>query len=63
MIKVTECGKKGCTVEFHGMPILLAQEYAALTIQIAEHEPLILSLAQRLIEEATKNGKTDKCND
>lgn len=55
MIKVTECGNKGCTVEFHGMLILLAQEYAALTLRIAEKEPVILTLAQRLIEEATKN--------
>lgn len=63
MIKVTECGNKGCTVEFHGIPLLLAQEYAALTLRIAEKEPVILTVAQRLIEEATKNGKTDKCND
>ena len=63
MIKVTECGKQGCTVEFYGMPILLDQEYVALTLRIAEQEPVILTLAQRLIEEATKNGKTDKCND
>lgn len=63
MIKVTECGANGSTVEFYGMPITLAQEYAALTLRIAEQEPVILTLAQRLIEEVTKNGKTDKCND
>ena len=63
MIKVTECSNHGSTVEFYGNAYTLAQEYAALTLQIAEQESVILTLAQRFIEEATKNGKTDKCND
>ena len=63
MIKVTECGKKGCTVQFSGNAYVVAQQYAALTLHIVDECPDILKVAQHLIEETLYNGKTDKCND
>lgn len=34
MIKVTETGKKGCTIEISGRADLLCKEYVALTLRL-----------------------------
>lgn len=65
MIRVKPCGAHGSTVEFAGDGYTLAQEYAALTLEIADRAPDVLTMAQQLIEMEAKlrYGKTDKCND
>lgn len=64
MIKVEETGSKGCTINYYGPAEIVAQQYAALTLSIAEREPEVLVRAQQLIDlEVKRHGKTDKCND
>lgn len=60
MIKVSETGSKGCTVEFYGTAEVVAQQYAALTMSLAENELEVLVRAQQLIDQEVKrNDKTD----
>lgn len=66
MIRVKPCGDHGSTVEFAGDSYTLAQEYAALTLRIADRDPEVLTLAQQIIETEVKlrNGeKADLHND
>lgn len=58
MIKVTEAGKKGCTIEIAGPAELLCKEYVALTLRLTEVAPQIIATAGCILSEVT-NDKTD----
>ena len=58
MIKVTETGKKGCTIEIAGPVDLLCKEYVALTLRLMEVAPQIIATAGCILSEVT-NDKTD----
>ena len=59
MIKVTETGKKGCTIEIAGPADLLCKEYVALTLRLTEVAPQIIATAGCILSEVKKNDKAD----
>lgn len=58
MIKVSEAGDKGCTIEIYGNAEIVAQQYVSLTATLNDKYPAILLRASKLLEEIT-NDKTD----
>ena len=58
MIKVSEAGDKGCTIEIYGNAEIVAQQYVSLTAALNEKYPAILLRASKLLEEVA-NDKTD----
>lgn len=58
MIKVTETGKKGCTIEIAGPVDLLCKEYVALTLRLTEVAPQIIATAGCILSEVN-NDKAD----
>lgn len=56
MIKVSETGKKGYTIEVAGRADLICREYVALTLRLMEVSPDIIATAGCILsKEATKN--------
>ena len=55
MIKVTETGKKGCTIEISGPADLLCKEYVALTLRLTELAPQIIATAGCILSEVNND--------
>lgn len=54
MIKVSETGKKGCTIEIAGPADLLCVEYIALTLRLVEVAPQIIETAGYILSKEAK---------
>lgn len=55
MIKVSEAGDKGCSIEIYGNAETVAQQYVSLTAALNEKYPAILVRATKLLEEMTND--------
>ena len=56
MIKVTETGKKGCTIEISGRADLICKESIELTLRLMEVDPQIISTAGCILSGEVKDG-------